>query len=172
MTIYDILSIFIAVQVKFLIFPNFMTFYDFMTVCGSSAFIKEEHFGRTDIQLLFSRSFPGVFQEFFQESNCIPGVSRSFQELPGVASNAASLQLWSKGTLSLMLIEGFTENSSFKVHLQRDASLLERIRTMKLRRQLNQKYCAFSHEENMQKNIPSQQNYVQTNCSNIAPMLF
>ena len=28
--------------------------------------------------------FPGVFQEFFQESNCIPGVSRRFQEFLGV----------------------------------------------------------------------------------------
>ena len=127
MTIYDISSVFIAVQVKFLIFPNFMTFYDFMTVCGSSAFIKEEHFGRTDIQLLFSRSFPGVFhfsRSFSRiqiASQEFPGVFRSFQEFLGVVSNAASLQLWSKCTLSLMLFEGFTENSSFKVHLQRIA---------------------------------------------------
>ena len=117
MTIYDILSVFIAVQVKFLIFPNFMTFYDFMTVCGSSAFIKEEHFGRTDIQLLFSRSFPEVFPGVKLD----PRVSRSFQEFLGVVPNAASLKLWSKCTLSLMLFERFTENSSFRVHLQRIA---------------------------------------------------
>ena len=94
-----------------------MTFYDFMAVCGSSAFIKEEHFGRTDIQLLFSRSFPGVFPGVKLD----PRVSRSFQEFLGVVPNAASLKLWSKCTLSLMLFERFTENSSFRVHLQRIA---------------------------------------------------
>ena len=50
-----------------------MTFCEFMTVCGSFAFIKEKRFGRTHIQPPFSRKI----QEFFQESNCIPGVSRS-----------------------------------------------------------------------------------------------
>ena len=35
-----------------------MTFDDFMTVYGDFAFIKEEHFGRTQIKLLFAMSFP------------------------------------------------------------------------------------------------------------------
>ena len=73
---------FIAISVNFITLPNFMTFYDFLTVCGSFAFIKEEHFGRTYIQLLFSWGFPGVFH--FPRS-----FSRSkitFQEFPGIVA--------------------------------------------------------------------------------------
>ena len=78
MTIYYILSVFIAISVNFITFPNFMIFYDFMTVCGSFAFIKEEHFGRTYIQLLFPRSFPGI--SHFSRSKI------AFQKLPGVVA--------------------------------------------------------------------------------------
>ena len=84
----------------------------------------------------------------------------------------ARLELWPKCTLSLMFFEGFSKKSSFKVHLKKTASLLERIPTKKLQRQLNLKWCAFSQKENMEKHISSQQNYVQTNCSNVAPMFF
>ena len=37
---------------------------------------------------------------------------------------------------------------------------------------MNQKCYSFSHKENIQKHIPIQENYVQTNCSNVAPMFF
>ena len=57
-------------------FYNISKFYDiswFFWQCGSFAIIKEEYFGRTNIQLLFSRSFSWsqiAFQKF-------PGVFRS-----------------------------------------------------------------------------------------------
>ena len=78
-TFYDNLWLYLFLLEIRPILLQFMTFYDFITVCVSFAFIKEEHFGRTYIQLLFSRSFLGVFhfcktQIAFQR---FPGVSRS-----------------------------------------------------------------------------------------------
>ena len=78
-TFYDNLWLYLFLLQIRSILLQFMTFYDFMTACVSFAFIKEEHFGRTYIQLLFSRSFLGVFhfcrtQIAFQR---FPGVSRS-----------------------------------------------------------------------------------------------
>ena len=64
MTIYDILSIFIATQVNFITSLHFMTFYDFMNVWELC--IYKRTFWKNTHQF-----------SFFQYSNCIPGASRS-----------------------------------------------------------------------------------------------
>ena len=78
-TSYDSLWLYLFLLQIRSILLQFMTFYDFMTVCVSFAFIKEKHFGRTHIQLLFSRSFLGVFH--FCRSQI------AFQRFPRVVAN-------------------------------------------------------------------------------------
>ena len=78
-TSYDSLWLYLFLLQIRSILLQFMTFSDFMTVCVTFAFIKEKHFRRTHIQLLFSRSFLGVFH--FCRSQI------AFQRFPRVVAN-------------------------------------------------------------------------------------